>query len=185
MTTSQQSYQPLLQQWQKIVGEAAQAWASTFAKQPEVQPMDIYRQMLEMWLKAFSGVVKQPEAMDPAGVRKLWDETLDTWTRTLAEQMGSQEYASFVGKLLGQTLSAQSAMARNMEPYLEEAWKSVDLPSRKQVLGVAEHLISIERRLEEMEDLLQNIQSALKQRASAPRAAAVSPKRRPVEPSSR
>jgi hypothetical protein len=184
MTTSQQFDQPLLQQWQKMVGTAAQAWASTFAKQPEVQPMDTYRQMLEMWLKAFSGVVKQPEAMDPAGIRKFWDETLGTWTHTLAEQMGSQEYASFMGKLLGQTLSAQSTMTRNMEPYVEEAWKSLDLPSRKQVLGVAEHLISIERRLEEVEDLLQNIQSALKRPASAPRSSAASPRRRPSGPSS-
>ncbi len=168
--TSQQAYFQFLQQWQKTVSDAAQTWANTYAKQPEANPMDAYRQMFEMWLKAFSGTMSQAPSMDMASIRKFWDESLDVWTRTLAEKMGSQEYATFMAQVLGQNLTAQGAATQAMTPLLEETWKTFNLPSRMQVLAMAEQLNSIERRLESLEDRLEEMQNTLPaRRAAAPK----------------
>ena len=158
---NQQGAAELFQQWQKMATETAQTWARLYTaqKQPEVNPLDMYRQMSEAWMNAFSGAFKNMPANDTAAARKFWDESLEMWTKTLADLMGGPEYATQMAQVLSQNVASQAAAKRAMEPYLEEAWRTFNLPSRKQVLAIAEQLKTIEERLEELEESVERMRA--------------------------
>lgn len=156
----------LLQQWQKAATDAAQSWASLYGQKPQADPLAAYRQMSETWLKAFSSAFKQQAPpTSPEALRQFMDESLEMWTKTLADVMGGQEYGAQMGQVLAQNLAMQGSLRRAMEPYMEETLRTLSLPSRKQVLGLAEQLKAIEQRLETLEDRLDEIHDAVKSSA--------------------
>jgi hypothetical protein len=158
----------LFQQWQRAATDAAQTWANLSSKRPEADPLDGYRQMSEVWLKAFSGAFKQQVApTDPESLRKFMDESLEMWTKTLAEMMGGQDYSTAMGQLLAQNLATQGSLRRAIEPQMEETLRTFNIPSRKQVLAVAEQLKAIEQRLEDMEERLEDVQAAMTRSSSS------------------
>ncbi|MSQ13530.1 MAG: hypothetical protein EXR47_05290 [Dehalococcoidia bacterium] len=152
----------LFQQWQKSATDTAQMWANLYSKRPEADPLEGYRQMSEVWLKAFSGAFKQQVApTDPESLRKFMDESLEMWTKTFADMMGGQDYSTAMGQLLAQNLAAQGSLRKAIEPQMEETLRTLNIPSRKQVLAVAEQLKAIEQRLEDMEERLEDVQATL------------------------
>jgi len=170
----------LLQQWQKAATDAAQSWATMYGQQPQADPLTAYRQMSETWLKAFSSAVKQQAVpSSPEALRQFMDESMEMWTKTLAEMMGGQEYGAQMGQVLAQNLAMQGSLRRAMEPYMEETLRTLNLPSRKQVLGIAEHLKALEQRLESVEDRLEEVHGAVQQLAHAAPADGAAPRRAP------
>lgn len=158
----------LFQQWQRAATDAAQTWANLSSKRPDADPLNGYRQMSEAWLKAFSGAFKQQVApTDPESLRKFMDESLEMWTKTLADVMGGQDYSTAMGQVLAQNLATQGALRKAMEPYMEETLRTFNIPSRKQVLAVAEQLKAIEQRLEDMEERLEDVQATLARSSSS------------------
>ncbi len=175
----------LFQQWQKSATDAAQSWANVYSKRPEADPLDGYRQMSEVWLKAFSGAFKQQVApTDPESLRKFMDESLEMWTKTLAEMMGGQDYGTSMGQLLAQNLATQGSLRKALEPQMEELLRTLNIPSRKQVVAAAEQLKAIEQRLEDMEERLEDVQATLA-RSSSPAAAAPAAAKAPAAKRSR
>ncbi|MSQ12272.1 MAG: hypothetical protein EXR48_06255 [Dehalococcoidia bacterium] len=164
MTQDSHGTNELLQKWQEMTTETVQAWAKAYGNGAAPEPLDAYRQMSETWLKAFSGAFKQQGApSDPATFRKFMDESLDMWTKTLAEVMGGDEYASTLSRVLAQNLSLQGSVKQSLEPYMEETLKTFNLPSRKQVVALAQQLTNLENRLEGLEEQLEELHAALRQ----------------------
>jgi hypothetical protein len=158
----------MFQQWQELTAKTAQSWAKSSSTSPEQSPLDGFRQMSEVWLKAMSGALKgQAAPVDPAALHKFLDESLEMWTKALADIMGGEEYATAMGQLLSQNLAIQGAVKKAMEPYLEETLKAFNLPSRKQVLGVAEQLKTVESRIEGLEDRFDDLRAVLTKQLSA------------------
>lgn len=107
----------------------------------------------------------------------LWRDMLSQWetsVNALANRtMKTDEYSSSMNGAMNATLRMQETMREFMAQYLAAA----NVPSRKDVLAIAERLGSVEARLERMTSLLETIASA---QTSAPAAAAVEePRPRP------
>jgi hypothetical protein len=98
-----------------------------------------------------------------------WRELVAQWEKnvnSLANRtMASDEYSSSMHGALGLTLKVQEAMRDAMAAYLANA----NLPSRTEVLGIAERLGGIEARLDRMNALLERVAAA---RSGEPAAAA-------------
>ncbi|MEA2688146.1 MAG: hypothetical protein QOD51_753 [Candidatus Eremiobacteraeota bacterium] len=118
----------------------------------------------------------------------LWRDMLSQWetnVNALANRtMASDEYSSQMNGAMGATLRMQETMRDFMAQYLA----ATNLPSRKEVLGIAERLGTVEARLDRITTLLERIADAQLIAANstpvagdttAPGAPAVPPRARP------
>lgn len=104
-----------------------------------------------------------------------WRDLLSQWEQNvnaLANRtMASDEYSSSMHGAMGATLKLQETMKQFMATYLASA----NLPSRSDVLGIAERLGGVEARLDRMTALLERIADA----KSGDAAPAAAPRPRP------
>lgn len=114
----------------------------------------------------------------PADPMALWRDMLSQWetnVNALANKtMASDEYSSSMNGAMGGMLKLQDTMKQFMATYLASA----NLPSRAEVLAIAERLGGVEARLDRMNALLERIAAARAADGSAP-AAAAPPRPRP------
>ncbi|HZW52639.1 MAG TPA: hypothetical protein VFF00_01330 [Candidatus Elarobacter sp.] len=105
----------------------------------------------------------------------LWRDMLAQWetsVNALANKtMATDEYSSSMHGAMGMTLRMQETVREFMAAYLA----STNLPSRTEVLGIAERLGAVEARLDRMTELLERI--ATPAGAPAPSAPAARPPR--------
>jgi hypothetical protein len=103
----------------------------------------------------------------PADPMAMWRDMLSQWetnVNALANKtMASDEYSSSMNGAMGGMLKFQDTMKQFMATYLASA----NLPSRAEVLAIAERIGGVEARLDRIAELLQRI-------AEAPRADAIS-----------
>jgi len=111
--------------------------------------------------------VPDPKEKDPLGV---WRDLLSQWEQnvnTIANRtMGSDEFSSSMNGTMGATLKLQETMRQFMATYLASA----NLPSRAEVLAIAERLGGVETRLDRITALLERIAAAPAGAAAAPAA---------------
>ena len=115
----------------------------------------------------------------PADPMALWRDMLSQWetnVNALANKtMASDEYSSSMNGAMGGMLKLQDTMKQFMATYLASA----NLPSRAEVLAIAERIGGVEARLDRMNALLERIAAARAADGSAPAAAAAPPRPRP------
>jgi hypothetical protein len=96
----------------------------------------------------------------PADPMALWRDMLSQWetnANALANKtMASDEYSSSMHGAMGGMLKLQETMKTFMASYLASA----NLPSRAEVLAIAERIGGVESRLDRMNALLERIASA-------------------------
>ena len=91
---------------------------------------------------------------DPLAV---WRDLLSQWEQNVNaianRTMGSDEYSSSMNGAMAATLKLQETMRQFMATYLASA----NLPSRTEVLAIAERLGGVETRLDRMTALLERL----------------------------
>ena len=119
-----------------------------------------------------------PDNDKPADPMALWRDMLSQWetnVNALANKtMASDEYSSSMHGAMGGMLKLQETMKQFMATYLASA----NLPSRAEVLAIAERIGGVEARLDRMNALLERIAAARAAdgSASAPAAAPARPR---------
>jgi hypothetical protein len=102
-------------------------------------------------------VAEGKDSKDPLG---LWRDMLSQWessVNALANKtMASDEYSSSMHGAMGMTLRMQETVREFMAAYLA----STNLPSRAEILGIAERLGAVEARLDRITALLERIADA-------------------------
>jgi hypothetical protein len=95
------------------------------------------------------------------------DQWIEVWSKVLGQAMGTDEFAQALGRYLDQMLGAQAPLKKGMEQYTDQALRTLGLPSRAQVVGVASQLVALEERVEGLEERLDEIRRLLAQAAPA------------------
>jgi hypothetical protein len=97
-----------------------------------------------------------------------WRDLLSQWEQNVNalanKTMASDEYSSSMNSVMGATLKMQETMRQFMATYLASA----NLPSRSEVLGIAERLGGVEARLDRIEALLERVAAQRPGETSAP-----------------
>ena len=97
-----------------------------------------------------------------------WRDLLSQWEQnvnTMANRtMASDEYSSSMNGAMGATLKMQETMRQFMATYLASA----NLPSRTEVLGIAERIGGVEARLDRIAALLERLAEQRPGEAAAP-----------------
>ena len=171
---SQNPVQDALDIWKKALEDGTQAWVRGLgqmqgAQAPSGAPdfsqfwRPILGQGMDMWQKAAAQGGVSPEFAQQW--KAFLDQWIEVWSKVLGQAMGTEGFAQALGRYLDQTLSAQAPLKKGMEQYTDQALRTLGLPSRAQVVGVASQLVALEERIEGLEDRLDELRRLLAQAA--------------------
>ena len=173
---SQDPVQNALDVWKKALEDGTQAWVRSLGQMQGAQASTgapdfsqfwrpILGQGMDMWQKAAAQGGVNPEFTQQW--KAFLDQWIEVWSKVLGQAMGTEGFAQALGRYLDQTLTAQAPLKKGMEQYTDQALRTLGLPSRAQVVGVASQLVALEERIEGLEDRLDELRRLLAQ-ASPP-----------------
>src|SRR5579883_1867673 len=86
---------------------------------------------------------------DPAAAfRELRDSYMDAWAKAMVNLVNSEAYARASGAVLDTCLTAAAPLREVMEKTTLQALQQLSMPSRAEVVGLAERLTNVEMRLD-------------------------------------
>lgn len=126
-----------------------------------------------------------PNPFDPLGFwRTTQNASLDAWSKAMIELVNTDAYSEATGRMLDTYLSASLPMRKVVEQAMAQVLGQINVPTRVEVLSIAERMTNIEMRLDDLDARFDELQRTLTQIAantaqspSTPIAAAV--KRQP------
>src|SRR6266496_3651201 len=90
--------------------------------------------------------------LDPFGIWKTYrDTTLEGWSKIMIDMVNSEEYARSTGTMLDQYLSMSQPVQDAVQKNMTMALAYLNMPTRDEVLSVAERLVNIETRLDDLD----------------------------------
>jgi len=90
--------------------------------------------------------------LDPFGFWKTYREsTLDASSKLMIDAVNTEDYAKFTGAFLDQYLSMTQPIQDAVQKYMVFSLAFLNMPTREEVLSVAERLVHIETRLDDLD----------------------------------
>ena len=174
--TSQNPLQDALEIWKKALDDGTQAWVRAMGQPPTSQAppglpdfsqfwRPILGQGMDLWQKAAAQGRVTPEFAQQW--KSFMDQWIEAWSKALGQAMGTEGFAQALGRYLDQTIAAQAPLRKGAEQYTDQAIRTLGLPSRSQVVGIAAQLVALEERIEGLEDRLDEVRRLLGTAAAA------------------
>jgi hypothetical protein len=172
MTTANTT-QEIFDLWRRSLEEGTQAWLKTMgaAAPPhppqEAPPPDftafwrpLLTQGMDVWQKAAAQGKVSPEFMQQW--KGFMDQWIEVWSQALGQAMATEGFAQALGRYMDQFLAVSGPVKKTMDLYNDGALKTLGLPSRAQVIGVAAQVVGLEERIERLEDRLDELKALLR-----------------------
>lgn len=106
---------------------------------------------------------EKEQAGDPfAQMVQFYDDWTKTWAGAASEMASSKRFADSMAQQLESTLSTTQLMRRQMSEIMEQSLQQMNMPTRTQVLGIADRLTNVEMRLDDMEAKLDEVLDLLR-----------------------
>jgi hypothetical protein len=100
--------------------------------------------------------------LDPWGIWKTARDTnLEAWSKFMIDLVNSDEYAQATGLALEQALATSQPLRDTMEKTMTQTLSLLNMPSRAEVISLAERLVNMEMRLDDMDAKLTAVQKSL------------------------
>lgn len=93
---------------------------------------------------------------------QFYDDWTKSWAGAASEMVSSKSFADSIAQQLESTLSTTQLMRRQMGEIMEQSLQQMSLPTRKQVLSLAERVTNVEMRLDDIEAKLDEVLDLLK-----------------------
>jgi len=101
---------------------------------------------------------KNGTAADPfEAFRKVRDTYLEGMSKVMIDAVNTEEYAQATGTLLNSYLTASAPFREAMDKAMVMALEQLSLPSRQQVIALAERFTNLETRLDDLDAKLDRI----------------------------
>ena len=89
---------------------------------------------------------------DPTGMLKnIRDANLDAWSKMMIDLVNTDAYAKATAAMLDAWLSNSAPFRKATETVMNQALANAQMPSRADVVSLAERLTNIEMRLDDLE----------------------------------
>lgn len=95
---------------------------------------------------------------------QFYDDWTKTWSAAASDMVSSKGFADSMAQQLESSLSAAQMMRRQMSELMEQSLQQMSLPTRKDILSIAQRLTNLEMRLDDMEARLDEIVDLLKEK---------------------
>ena len=105
---------------------------------------------------------EQPENDPFSQMLQFYDDWTRTWSGAASEMTSSKNFADSMAQQLESSLSAAQLMRRQMGELMEQSMQQMSLPTRKEILSIAERMTNIEIRLDDMEAKVDEVLDLLK-----------------------
>jgi hypothetical protein len=107
---------------------------------------------------------------DPtAAFRDMRDSYFDAWAKTMVDAVNSDAYAKATGMMLDTYLSVSSPFRQAVEKTMLHTLQQLSMPSRADVVALAERVTNIEMKLDDMDATLDRIEKVLTNSAARPK----------------
>ena len=102
--------------------------------------------------------------LDPFGLWKTArDANLEAWSKFMIDIVNSDEYAQATGLALEQALATSQPLRDATEKAMTQALSLLNMPSRAEVISLAERLVNVEMRLDDMDAKLSTMHKSLQE----------------------
>jgi hypothetical protein len=116
---------------------------------------------------------------DPMGAwRQMRDAYFDVWAKTMVDTVNTEPYARATGAMLDAYLTVSQPFREAVEKAMLQALQQLSMPSRSDVVGLAERLTNVEMRLDDMDAKLDRIEGMFSKAATPGRSRAAAPRSR-------
>lgn len=140
-----------------------------------------WRQFFSVWAEqaqhAMAAGSPGPDAL--LNAQKQWSEQLEAIAKTFAEVMGTEAFATMLGRYMEQSLVWQQRITKQAEPQLDAMLRDFNMPSRSQIDRMFERVIGLEERIDDLEDENRKLRALLE---NATRQSPVRNRSRAAEP---
>ena len=106
---------------------------------------------------------EKPEADPFAPFKQTQKAWLDAWAKTMGEAVAGEEFAKAMGQYLATYLETSAPMRRQIEESMEKYLQQMNMPTRNEVVSLAERLTNIEMRLDDLDAKMDQILDQLDQ----------------------
>jgi len=110
---------------------------------------------------------KRFDPMEPW--RGMRDVYMDAWGKTMVDMVNSEAYAQASGAMLDSYLTISAPFREAIEKAMLKTLEQLAMPSRADVVSIAERMTNIEMRLDDLDAKLDNIQRLIVHAGAAPR----------------
>ena len=110
---------------------------------------------------------KRLDPMEPW--RAARDIYMDAWGKTMVDMVNTEAYAEATGAMLDTYLTVSAPFREAVEKAMLKTLEQLAMPSRADVVSIAERMTNIEMRLDDLDAKLDNIQRLIVQVGAAPR----------------
>src|SRR5580693_1004344 len=104
---------------------------------------------------------KRRDPMDPA--RAARDIYMDAWGKTMVDMVNSEAYAQATGAMLDSYMTVSAPFREAVEKAMLKTLEQLAMPSRADVVSIAERITNIEMRLDDLDAKLDTIQRLIVQ----------------------
>jgi len=161
--------QQLFEMWKKQVDEGTQAWLRMAGQGQAPDPQAFWRPFMDQGMQAWSKVMTQgtasPDLM--AQWKQFLDQWIAAWSKVLEQAMGTENFAQAMGKQLEGFLNVSAPVKKAAEQQIESGLATMGLPSRTQVIGLAQQIAGLEDKIESVEDRIDAVLARLDSLAAA------------------
>ena len=95
--------------------------------------------------------------------RAARDLYMDAWGKTMVDMVNSEAYAQATGAMLDSYMTMSAPFREAVEKAMLKTLEQMAMPSRADVLSIAERMTNIEMRLDDLDAKLDNIQRLIVQ----------------------
>jgi hypothetical protein len=100
---------------------------------------------------------------DPTGLfQEMRTNGMDAWSKMMIQLVNSEAYAKATGLMLDAWLRSSAPFRKATETAVAQVLAAANMPTRDDVISLAERLTNIERRLDDMEAKLDENARALR-----------------------
>lgn len=155
-----QTPEEITRMWQDAMAKGAETWAKMLGQGQRPDVYQFWRPFFDQGMEAWSRLLGQGGGPDVLQEwKKFQDEWIESWSKVLTQAMGTETFATALGKHLDQHLSAVGPVRKQMAEVGEEYLRALNLPSRRQVADLAELVVSLESRIEALEEKIEALLS--------------------------
>lgn len=98
--------------------------------------------------------------------RGMRDVYLDAWAKTMVDMVNTEAYAQATGMMLDAYLTASAPFREAVEKAMLKTLEQLSMPTRADVVSIAERMTNIEMRLDDMDAKLDSIRNLIASVAS-------------------
>jgi uncharacterized protein Yka (UPF0111/DUF47 family) len=93
---------------------------------------------------------------------QFYDDWTRSWAGAASEMVSNKSFADSMAQQLESSLSTTQLVRRQMGEIMEQSLQQMSLPTRKQVMSIAERMTNIEMRLDDIESKIDKVLDLLK-----------------------